>query len=267
MNIAVSFPVYLNTQTHIDWLNKTTLSLRSRDHALTILPVENFIKPDYLPYHYQVDQAQTDIIPLSVEPPQSVAKAWNTALQFAELKYDYLLIINTDIVLKSNAIDRLVMFAHQTPEAFIWTASEWADEATIEQAGEDENYNEHPHFSCFLVRPQVFLKHCGLFDEHFTPAYLEDNDMAARMGLAGQKAYTYGGARFFHAGSRTIKTDPAAWSRNLQTFPANQQYFLRKWGHPPVGEVSQMQSVYYKTPFDLGGPLSDTAGNTMVIRS
>ncbi len=81
--------------------------------------------------------------------------------------------------------------------------------------------------------------------------------MHARLALAGLKAYVYGGARFYHFGSRTIKSDSDLWIANSRTFPQNQAYFLKKWGHPIVNDVARMREVYYKTPYnDPNQPLS-----------
>jgi GT2 family glycosyltransferase len=131
----------------------------------------------------------------------------------------------------------------------MWTMSEYSDLALLEEAPEDENFSENPHFSCFMVKSD-FFKNVGKFDENFMPAYLEDGDMHARLALNNQKCYIYGGARFYHFGSRTIKSDQEEWNKNTITFPKNQEYFLKKWGHPPVNEVDEMRKVYFKTPFN-----------------
>src|SRR6185312_8209531 len=210
----------------------------------------NYVNPDMLPLHYVFDHEPDEIHIVKPEGQQSVAKAWNLGIKKAkELECDYVLVINHDIKFKSNAIDRLVSFGQGHPEAVMWTMSEYSDPAFIEEAPEDENYSEHPHFSCYMVKPD-FLDEIGEFDENFIPAYCEDGDMHARIALANKKAYIYGGARFYHFGSRTIKSDQQAWASNTQTFPKNQEYFLKKWGHPIVGDVDKMREVYFKHPFN-----------------
>jgi GT2 family glycosyltransferase len=250
MKVAITAPVFIKNSEHQRFLDLTTRSFISRDHDIVWIPVENYIAPDFRPLDYAFLHPPESVQLISGGDVQSVAKGWNLGIEEAHrLACDYVLVINTDIILKSNAIDRLVTFAESHPDAVMWTMSEYADLALLEQCPEDENYTEHPHFSCYMVKPD-FFKHVGRFDENFTPAYCEDGDMHARLALAGLKAYVYGGARFFHFGSRTIKSDNELWQKNGQTFPKNQQYFLEKWGHPTVNNVEDMRTIYFKTPFN-----------------
>lgn len=248
MRIGITAPIYINNDQHVKYLNLTTNSLYSKDHDLQWFPVENWIAPQYRPLPYAFTHNTDKIEIIKAKEYQSVASAWNLGIEAAK-DCDYVLVINTDIVLKSNAIDRLVAFAESRPDAVMWTMSETIELALLEECDEDENVSEHPHFSCFMVKPD-FFKHVGGFDENFIPAYCEDADMHARLALAGKTALIYGGAKFFHFGSRTIKEDTQAWMSNGQTFPKNQQYFLEKWGHPVVNDVDEMREKYYKTPFN-----------------
>jgi GT2 family glycosyltransferase len=263
MKIGITAPVFIKNTEHKRFLDLTTKSLISVDHDLVWIPVENFVEPGLLPIAYSFDHEPESIHVVKGRQPQGVAKAWNDGIRKAlDLGCDYVLVINTDIVLKSNAIDRLVPFALTRTEALIWTMAEYSDLALLEESPEDENFSEHPHFSCFMVKPEAFISEFGLFDESFIPAYLEDGDAHGRMGLANQKAYIYGGARFYHFGSRTIKSDHDEWAKNTVTFPRNQQYFLDKWGHPPVNEVELMRQVYFKHPYNESDkPLNYWRGN------
>ncbi len=130
--------------------------------------------------------------------------------------------------------------------------TECEDLATLESCPENENITENPHFSCFMVKND-FFSHVGKFDENFTPSYCEDVDMYTRLLLAGIKAYTYGGAQFFHFGSQTIKSDEALLKNNSRTHSKCQLYFLEKWGHPMIEDVEQMKSVYFKSSLQRRG--------------
>jgi len=250
MNIAITAPVFIKNNEHKRYLDLTTKSIISRDHDIYWIPVENFVEPSLLPLSYTFDHEPELISIVKPQGEQSVSKAWNLGIEKAQqLRCEYVIVINTDIVFKSNAIDRLVAFAEGRPDAVMWTASEYADLALLEECPEDENYSEHPHFSCFMVKSD-FFKHVGSFDENFKPAYCEDGDMHGRLALANLKAYVYGGARFYHFGSRTIKSDSELWAENSQSFPRNQQYFLEKFGHPIVNDVERMREVYFKHPYN-----------------
>lgn len=257
MKIAIVCPIYITNAEHKRYLDLTTKSFVSVDHDLVFIPVENYVAPEFRPLAYAFDHVMDHIEIVKGRQPQGVAKAWNDGIARAkEIGCDYVLVINSDIVFKSNMIDRLVTFAEKFNDpagvfndVVMWTAAAYSDLTMLEESPEDENCSEHPHFSCFMVKPD-FFDHVGKFDENFMPAYLEDGDCHARLALANLRAIIYGGARFYHFGSRVIKSDRQAWESNTQTFPKNQEYFLRKWGHPPVNEVAKMREVYYKHPYN-----------------
>lgn len=62
----------------------------------------------------------------------------------------------------------------------------------------------------------------------------------------GFRTIEYVGTKFYHHGSQTIKSDQKLQSKNAQTFPKCQLYFLEKWGHLMDDDVDQMREVYFK---------------------
>ena len=249
MKIALTAAIYVTNQEHKKYLDLTTKSIFSKKHKIVWLPCENYVNPVFAPLTYAFNQDLEGIKVLHPTGQQSVSQAWNKGIEEgSKAGCDYILVINTDIIFKINAIDRLVDFAETHPDAVLWTMTECRDLASLENCAEDESYAEYPNFSCFMVKSD-FFGHVGRFDENFTPAYCEDGDMHARLVLAGFKAYAYGGAKFFHYGSQTIKSDQALLSKNAQTYPKCQLYFLEKWGHRMVDDVEQMRKVYFKHPY------------------
>ena len=254
MRIAVTFPLYANTEDHKKYLDLTVKSLRSKKHDIVLLPIENFINPALRPLPYEdIDQLDSSILAvgnLTGRQPQSVARGWNDGIRLAAgFKCKYILVINADIVLKSDCIDRLVEFGEANPDITLWSAGAWADLETLEQAPQPGNTSEHPSFSCFMVRPN-FFDNVGQFDESITPAYFEDNDMHARIALLGLKAVVWDGAWFHHFGSRAMAGDPDLARWIAPQFDKNRDYFAFKWGSQPVNEVEQMRQVYYKHPYN-----------------
>lgn len=250
MRIAITCPIYLTNKKHAEYLDLFTKSIKSRNHDIFFIPVVNHITEELAPYAFKFDQEPDEILIQRGKDPQTVAGAWNVGVEKAAYyKCDYVLVTNTDIVFKHNAIDRLVDFAEAHTEFDMWTSSEYPDLGLIDEADEDENYSEHPHFSCFMVKPSILEKY-GLFDENFNPAYCEDADYHARITLGGGKAVIYGGSKFYHFGSRTIKEDQALWEKNTVTFPQCQIYFMKKWGRPVVNDVEDMKRLYFKTPYN-----------------
>ena len=77
----------------------------------------------FKPFAWQLEQVPSETYELVGRQPQSVSRAWNDGIAKAvEMGCEYIAILNEDIVLKSNAIDRLVEFAesHRKPCCGQW---------------------------------------------------------------------------------------------------------------------------------------------------
>ena len=257
MKLAITAAIYVSNSEHKKYLDVTTESMRSKNHPFVWVPCENYVAPAFEPLTYLFSQPPVETKVLKPTGQQNVAQAWNRGIEAgSSLGCDYVLVINTDIVLKSNAIDKLVDFAQAQKDAVLWTMTECQDLTLIEECKEEETFSERPNFSCFMVKTDFFT-HVGKFDENFSPAYCEDGDMHARLTLAGLKAYGYGGAKFYHYGSQTLKSDKDLKQENARTYPKCQLYFLGKWGHRMVDSVDEMRQVYFKHPYNKeDNPLS-----------
>jgi GT2 family glycosyltransferase len=250
MKIALTAAIYVTNEEHKKYLDLTTKSIVSKKHSVVWVPCENYVNPVLEPLTYTFKQEPNEIKVLHPTGQQSVSQAWNKGIEEgSKAGCNYILVINTDIIFKSNSIDRLVDFAETHPTAVLWTMTECRDSTNFENCAEDESFAEHPNFSCFMVQSD-FFRHVGKFDENFIPAYCEDGDMHARIVLSGLKAYAYGGAKFFHFGSQTIKSDQELLGKNARTYPKCQLYFLEKWGHSMVNDVEQMRGAYFGHPYD-----------------
>lgn len=249
MKIGVTSPLYVTNNNHRDFINKATQSI-AMSHTFVWLPVENHVASHYKPLQYSFTQHPDEMYVIEGRQPQSVSKGWNDGVQKGiDVGCDYILIINDDIIIKRNAIDRLVAFAEAHPEFVIWSMGGTPDMFNIENCEEDEEWSEHPNFSAFMVKKDFFT-HVGRFDENIIPAYYEDNDMHGRLALANKKAVIYGGARFYHFGSRTVNSDEEYRTEMPKFFRSNGEYFVRKFGRAPAGEVDEMRATYFKTPFN-----------------
>jgi hypothetical protein len=251
MRLGVVCPLYVTNWYHRDFIDGTTRSITS-SHEWVWLPVFNYAAPQFRPYIWQWVQHPTSIVELEGRQPQAVAKAWNDGITKAvELGCEYILVLNDDIVLKSNAIDNLVQHAQAHPEAILWSMGAYNDREGLERAIDNpEDFHEHPNFSAFMVHrtwPETF----GRFDENFVPAYHEDSSCHAQIALAGQRAYVTGGAWFYHYGSRTINSDEAFRSSMPSEFVKGAQYFQHKWGTGVLSEADQMREQYYQHPYNI----------------
>ena len=94
------------------------------------------------------------------------------------------------------------------------------------------------------------VERVGFFDESFVPCYCEDADYEYRCTLAGVPWYTIpGGAT--HAGSAAIKSEARYAAGNARSYPANVDYYRRKWGGSLRG------GERFTTPFDAGGSVRE----------
>ncbi len=250
MKICVTAPVYVSNEEHKKYLDLTTKSIVSAKHSIVWIPCENYVNLAFKPLSYVFDHIPNEIRVLQPDGKQSVSHAWNLGIEEGKKAgCHYILVINTDIIFKTNAIDRLVDFAEKHPEAVMWTGTECEDLENLELCQENENITENPHYSCFMVKND-FFSHVGKFDENFAPSYCEDVDMYTRLFLAGKKAYKYGGARFYHFGSRTIKSDETLLKNNSRTHSKCQLYFSEKWGHPMTENVEKIKTIFFKNPYN-----------------
>lgn len=229
-------------------------------------PCIDSIKTKY-PYRILlIDNASTDETPTEAgklvsetfahkrnEERWSCAKSWNYGVRDAfERGFDYVLVLNNDILLHPEAIDKMVERMEQEknvmiPNLAMVTCLDVTGEcseppAVFNLKSEDkENVpeSEHPCFSGFMINKACWEK-IGEFDEAFNPAYYEDNDYHYRINLGGMRAIVLPTALFYHYGSRT---NAEAFDRPFIDSSSNHRYYIRKWGGSPGRET-------FKTPFN-----------------
>jgi len=97
---------------------------------------------------------------------------------------------------------------------------------------------------------RTFPEVCDRFDENILPANYEDNDCVARLALANQTFYVYGGATFYHFGSRTINSDEEFRATMPPLCQQNASYFFQKWGHTVVNEPDQTRRRSFDHPYN-----------------
>uniref|UniRef100_A0A7C3SNL8 Glycosyltransferase n=1 Tax=Dictyoglomus turgidum TaxID=513050 RepID=A0A7C3SNL8_9BACT len=174
------------------------------------------------------------------------ARTWNYGMKIGfEDGFDYVLILNNDVLLHPNCVDRLVeRFQRKDPDVVLVSAMDIRGECIVpsdifkkdDKEKEKVSESENPNFAAFMVNKK-FWKKVGEFDEGFFPAYFEDNDMHYRIKLAGLKAVCYPPALFYHYGSRT-QNDlryPGGLVPSNQ-FLKNRDYYISKWGGMPGQE-------------------------------
>lgn len=165
-----------------------------------------------------------------------VSKGWNAGIQKAiDLGLSEALIVGDDVIFRPGTLQKMI-------ESF-WMCD--LITATNERDGEvatEESYVDAPDYSCFMIRPKEFVRRAGWFDENFSPAYFEDNDMAYRLKLEGMKQLRRLDATMLHKGSVTQNWEGAPYVSGSM-FEKNRYYYKAKWGGGPGEET-------FTNPFD-----------------
>jgi hypothetical protein len=188
-----------------------------------------------------------------------LAKSWNYAMErlLVHEKYDAVIIMNDDVVLRSDTGELLAwallygQFEQGYNKELLLISARHANHGDMFtdvvnwdlMNAKEPRFEPGPDFSCFCTTRKL-VDIVGPFDEHFIPAYYEDNDMHRRIQLAGYEAYAY--APYWHYRSVTVRTDPER-AREVTSGAQERcrQYYLQKWGGAPSEER-------FTTPFNRG---------------
>lgn len=236
----VTVPFFL-TERHRTFADKMMASIRSR-HAIDRIAIVNSVRSEsdreWLRKRFDVvDDNDVNIL----------ARAWNRGIRLAFNRgAEYVIVSNLDIQFHPLCIDNLIECAVQEPHALVWCPASWANPRTFMRARLQPAVRPGMHWSCFVV-DRRFLETVGDFDEGFTPAYLEDADMAYRMHLVGAQGITCLAALCLNYDRGTIKgivdcdsADIPRMTRLLAELrlqiSANDSRYLEKWGGDPGQE-------------------------------
>lgn len=261
MQIGITIPIYHTDSAHLDFTKECVNSIRSEEHDLHVLLVVNFSHPELFPHesNFNLDKSVKEFKTTDNPRGTSVACGWNQGIDYLKDACDYVIVANNDIIFNKGAIDQLVAKAEENPEAVMWTGSEYSNWGSIDDfdATElDDTNDEHPHFSCFMINADTVEK-IGWFDEKIERAYFEDGDYHLRIILAGEKAMKFNRSKFYHYGSRTIKSDRQLERKNKGSYNRNRKYLQKKWGidfhgkgwSPPTKILEE--DGLYTHPFNL----------------
>jgi GT2 family glycosyltransferase len=175
-----------------------------------------------------VDRPVTPYIMDNWTENHGVSKGWNEGI-WRGITQDVLIIANDDVIFHPGTIDKLVESAYDVDLVSV---------VATDTGQEGLHFEGFPDFCCYAIRPRDFVEKFGWFDENFSPAYFEDNDMHYRIKLAGGKSAMRLDAQVDHGGSTTQfwhGEDKRVVSHNM--FESNRNYFVRKWGGRPREEI------------------------------
>lgn len=160
-----------------------------------------------------------------------VSSSWNLIIKLY-LNLPYWVIINHDVGLIPGCLDELMELAKDDEIGFV---------------------GDGP---LFLIKDTTVQK-CGLFDENFYPAYLEDLDYYMRMNnesvkRVSLKSQFYHGDTFHYSesGSQTWRSDLSLKGKIDFSRESNEYYMVEKWGYDWVGPGWSYYNPW-KNPFNI----------------
>lgn len=161
---------------------------------------------------------------------RGVAAAWNEGMDWAwNDGYRYAIIANDDSYFHPGTINRIYNSITNTDAILVSPNpnNQYASNGLIEGAD----------FFNFIIDVPALISNCGYFDENFTPAYFEDNDMHYRIKLSSCKSYIDTDATAYHYGSQTQYFDRNNPVCPPHQFENNRRYYIEKWGGEPGRET------------------------------
>lgn len=179
------------------------------------------------------------------ETNRGCAPAWNQGARCAGVLADsgverngsfaWLVILNNDVLLPSNWLDRLIKAAESRNLDVVspamreremnYSFSDYADVFMSKMNGVIRRGAAHG--VCFAVRSEVFFR-IGGFDEAFKIGQFEDEDFFRRARLAGFKLGTVGASFIHHYGS--VTQDALSQRNGNRPYEAaNREHFRKKW--------------------------------------
>lgn len=200
------------TLNNIEYTKKYIESLYRFTNDFELIIVDNASTNGTVDYIESLRLEKDNIKVIYNEDNKGFSKGNNQGIELAE--GEYIGFLNNDILLYPNWFDKIKEVFEKENAAFVsprhinpnynltseHTYIEYFEHFKYEKPYE-KNFDECV-FSCVVTKKEV-LDRIGVFDENFSPAFFEDNDIKYRAILAGYGVYVVNTVCFFHYGSVT----------------------------------------------------------------
>jgi hypothetical protein len=228
---------YITCERHLFLAQETMASVRLPPGSRRIAVI-NRIRPE----SKDTEWIESTFDQVITNGRNNVALAWNRGIEQAFGQgASLVVVINLDMLFHSQCFERMALLAQEQPDPILWSATEWKELNTLEQAPLSSEVSDYVDSSCFMADQRLFER-VGRFDEEFDPAYHEDSDMLYRIKLAGYKTLSSRSSLFYHLGRGTIKS--MAFQGDLEGLryvnaglESSLRKYIEKWGGPPRQEV------------------------------
>ena len=175
---------------------------------------------------------------------RGVSGAWNLGMKkVLDAGYTHAIVSNDDLKFYPGSLRLIYETIKETGAATVSPNQVRGRAFEPYSIYEEQGVRSGADFFCFAVDIEQLTQTAGWFDQNFSPAYFEDNDMHYRMINSGLTSLIHTDCMVFHEGSMTQKFDKHNPVTPSHMFEANRAYFARKWGGMPTEEN-------YTTPFN-----------------
>lgn len=215
-------------------------------HSL-LFEYNNIKNSMYIVDNSSIDKTQNYLMSQKIEfeeinPRQCSAYAMNICLdKFYQSEYKYLLLLNNDVVLYPNFINKIVedyeYYSTHTNCMLMCGVQVSKHTSNIQlkaiMTKELQNLNDRVltgDYSAFITDRETVNK-IGYFDERYTPRYIEDNDYTHRIYLSGGYCLRNGNCLFHHDTGTVFKVTIGDSQKKIMKI--NLERYKEKWGSYP----------------------------------
>ena len=175
--------------------------------------------------------------------------AWNLIIK-CYLMQPYWVIVNYDVAFTPGLLEELVQKSNNQEVGFI----------------KPKTFQ----YDLFLIKEST-IQECGLFDENYYPAYMEDCDYHMRLLNKNIKidyietSHIHGDGDYESSGSQTLRTDDSLAEKLYYSHDTNSWYMSEKWG--PNWRNLEWEFDPWKYPFNKEDiPISHTRYDLKFVR-
>ena len=175
--------------------------------------------------------------------------AWNLIIK-CYLMQPYWVIANHDVAFTPGLLEELVQKSNNQEVGFI----------------KPKTFQ----YDLFLIKEST-IQECGLFDENYYPAYMEDCDYHMRLLNKNIKidyietSHIHGDGDYESSGSQTLRTDDSLAEKLYYSHDTNSWYMSEKWG--PNWRNLEWEFDPWKYPFNKEDiPISHTRYDLKFVR-
>lgn len=226
--VSVIMPVLNN----LNWTRQCVESVYSKSagREFEFIVIDNNSTDGTSKYLDQISTQHNNMRVIKNEQNIGVAPSWNQGVR--ESKYDYVCIINNDIIIQSDDwLFNMVKVLKKNPSVY-WTSPRTCysldpkevsyNPSHFEQLRYNREWSEYVVACCFACPKSIFDEDdMGMFDEDFDTKYYEDLDFISRILEKGKRVKMASSVLVYHGVGKTSTITPGG--------AQNKEIYMNRW--------------------------------------